>query len=37
MARPIAPRFEIAVLKDKSGTDKAQVPATDATVNLYRS
>jgi len=36
MARPIAPRFEITVLKDKSGTDRAQIPAIDATVHFYR-
>lgn len=36
MARPIAPRFEITVLKNKSGTDTAQVPATDATIKFYR-
>jgi hypothetical protein len=37
MARPIAPRFEITVLKDKSSTDKAQVPATQAVINFYRA
>jgi hypothetical protein len=37
MARPISPRFEIRVLKDKGPSDKAQVPATDAVVNFYRA
>lgn len=36
MARPIAPRFEITVLKDKNPPgDLAQVPA-GATINFYR-
>jgi len=37
MARPIAPRFEIRVLKDKSVSDNAQVPATDAVINFCRA
>src|SRR5258705_13951340 len=35
MARPILPRFEITVLKNKDGTtDTAQVP-TEATIHFY--
>jgi len=37
MARPISPRFDIRVLKDKSTSDSAQVPATDAVINFYRA
>jgi hypothetical protein len=37
MARPIAPRFEIRVLKDKSVSDNAQIPAPDAVINFYRA
>jgi len=35
MARGLLERFEITVLKNKSGSDTAQVPA-QATINLYR-
>lgn len=35
MARPILPRLDLRVLKNKSGSDAAQVPAA-ATVNVYR-
>ena len=37
MARPIAPRFEITVLKNKSSSDAAQVPASGASINFYRA
>jgi hypothetical protein len=37
MARPIAPRFEITVLKDKSSGDNTQIPANDASIQFYRA